>query len=104
VIFDPKQRFETAEEMVLALERGASRPIWESTASGDVIGVGDERRHGAVEPPNAARKAGIQEGRHQGRRVSTRKKVLKVDMGIMVSERHSGRGPGKEAHDCSTAS
>jgi hypothetical protein len=24
---DPKQRFETAEEMVLALERGASRPL-----------------------------------------------------------------------------
>ena len=27
VALDPKQRFETAEEMVLALERGASRPI-----------------------------------------------------------------------------
>jgi serine/threonine protein kinase len=24
---DPKQRFETAEELVLALERGASRPV-----------------------------------------------------------------------------
>ena len=24
---DPKQRFETAEEMLLALERGASRPL-----------------------------------------------------------------------------
>jgi serine/threonine protein kinase len=27
IALDPKQRFETAEEMVLALERGASRPI-----------------------------------------------------------------------------
>ncbi len=27
VALDPKQRFETAEEMVLALERGASRPL-----------------------------------------------------------------------------
>jgi len=27
VVIDPKQRFETAEEMLLALERGASRPV-----------------------------------------------------------------------------
>jgi hypothetical protein len=27
VALDPKQRFETAEELVLALERGASRPL-----------------------------------------------------------------------------
>src|SRR5207237_5363426 len=33
VALDPKQRFETAEEMVLALERGASRPIAAPTAT-----------------------------------------------------------------------
>ena len=27
IALDPKQRFETAEEFVLALERGASRPL-----------------------------------------------------------------------------
>jgi hypothetical protein len=27
IALDPKQRFETAEEMMLALQRGASRPL-----------------------------------------------------------------------------
>jgi serine/threonine protein kinase len=30
---DPRQRFETAEEMLLALERGASRPLTPARAS-----------------------------------------------------------------------
>ena len=39
---DPRQRFETAEEMLLALERGASRPL--ARAAGHAADAARSRR------------------------------------------------------------
>lgn len=122
VALDLSQRFETAEELVLALERGASRQLgvpqatplvvrdptalwnWSWKYVGrklarpmkppEVEGFADEGRHRAVQHPGGEAEVEIEEGREQRRPVARPQKYLEIRQGALQAKCAARSGLG----------